>query len=185
MSTEVKAAKTGGLAGVTRGISTEIRISSNPSIFIHDTPGVFVPYVKDEKAMIGLAITGAMRTSIIDPIIQADYLLYRLNSMDNGGQKLYKKYLDHPTNNISELLKQVWQKELRPKQRGGGFNETGAAALWVDHWRQGYEGKVMLDELNAEGVYQTGKDTQEKLLDNFEMDFDAESKRWKKEDPFK
>lgn len=124
-----QSSKTGGLAGVTRGISTEIRVSTNPSVFIYDSPGVFVPYVKDEKAMISLAITGAMRTSIVDPIIQADYLLYRLNRMEKGGHRLYKKYIDHPTNDIEELLRNIWKNELKPKQRGGGLNETGAAAF--------------------------------------------------------
>lgn len=180
---EAKAAQTGGLAGVTRGISNEIRVSNNPSIFIFDTPGVFVPYVKDEQAMIALAITGAMRTSIIDPIIQADYLLYRLNLQEPDG-RLYKNYLPYPTNNIATLLKAIWLKELKPKQRGGGFNESGAAALWVDHWRQGYEGKVMLDLIETDVAYEKGREIQEKLLDRFDMDFDAESKRWKKPTAF-
>lgn len=187
---EEKAAKTGGLAGVTRGISTEIRISRNPSIFIFDTPGVFVPHVKDETTMIALAITGAMRTSIIDPIIQADYLLYRLNIQSPDG-KLYQKYLPEPTNNIRKLLKAIWAKELKPKQRksalsssiGGGVNEAGAAALWVDRWRQGHEGKVMLDDIGVDD-YLKVKDIQEKMLDRFDMDFDLEAKKWKKPTSF-
>lgn len=134
--------------------------------------------------MISLAITGAMRTSIVDPIIQADYLLYRLNRMEKGGHRLYKKYIDHPTNDIEELLRNIWKNELKPKQRGGGLNETGAAAFWVDHWRQGYEGKVMLDDLEQLQEYEKGKNIQERMLDEFSMDFDAESRRWKKTDPF-
>lgn len=177
---ETKAAQTGGLAGVTRGISNEIRISSNPSILILDTPGVFVPYVNEEKSMVALAVTGAMRTSIIDPIIQADYLLYRLNLQDPEG-KQYREYLPAPTNNIRNLLNAVWSKKLKSKQKGGGFNDVGAAAFWVDHWRQGYEGKLMLDNIEEYGA---STKIQEQLLDDFDMDFDEEAKRWKKRNVF-
>ena len=174
---EKKAAMTGGMAGITRGISNEIKISSTPPIYIFDTPGVFVPHVKDEQAMIALAITGAMRTSIVEPEIQADYLLYRLNLASPDG-KAYKEFLPHPTNNINTLLKAIWTTKIKPKQRGGGYNPTGAAAFWVDQWRQGKAGKVMLDSLE-ENAFETSSEKEEKLLDNFEMDFDNEARRWK------
>lgn len=168
---------TGGMAGVTRGISNEIKISSNPPIYIFDTPGVFVPHAKDEQTMIALAITGAMRTAIIEPEIQADYLLYRLNLAQPDG-KAYKDYLSYPTNNIGTLLKAIWTTKIKPKQRGGGYNPTGAAAFWVDQWRQGKAGKVMLDDLDGT-AYEDASEKEKQLLDNFDMDFDEEARRWK------
>lgn len=166
---------TGGMAGITRGISNEIKISTTPPIYIFDTPGVFVPHVKDEQSMIALAVTGAMRTSIVEPEIQADYLLYCLNLASSDG-KHYKEFLQYPTNNIQTLLRAVWTAKIKPKQRGGGYNPTGAAAFWVDQWRQGKAGKVMLDKLED---FETSTEKEEKLLDNFEMDFDNEARRWK------
>lgn len=174
-SIKKKAAMTGGQAGVTRGISNEIKISSTPPIYVFDTPGVFVPHVKDEQTMIALAITGAMRTSIVEPEVQADYLLYRLNLAHPNGSP-YSKYLPYPTNNIFTLLKAIWTKELKPKQKGGSFNPTGAAAFWVDQYRQGKAGKINLDSLEE---FDISVEREEKLLDNFEMDFDEEAKRWK------
>ncbi|KAF5099391.1 hypothetical protein D0Z00_001670 [Geotrichum galactomycetum] len=174
-SIKKKAAPTGGMAGVTRSISNEIKISSNPPIYIFDTPGVFVPHVKDERTMIALAITGAMRTSIVEPEIQADYLLYRLNLVHPDG-KPYRSFLPHPTNNIEELLEAIWKQKLKPKQRGGGYNPTGAAAFWVDQYRQGRAGKVSLDNLDE---FESASAIEEKLLDDFEMDFDEEARRWK------
>lgn len=177
-SIKKKAAVTGGVAGVTRGISNEIKISSNPPIYIFDTPGVFVPHVKDEQTMIALAVTGAMRTSIVEPEIQADYLLYRLNLASPDG-KFYRDFLPYPTNNINTLLKAIWTTTLKPKQKGGGYNPTGAAAFWVDRWRQGKAGKVLLDDIADDDAFTKTAEREEKLLDNFEMDFDDEARRWK------
>lgn len=177
-SSKKKAAMTGGVAGVTRGISNEIKISNTPPIYIFDTPGVFVPHVKDEPTMIALAITGAMRTSIIDPQIQADYLLYRLNLLSPDG-KHYKEYLDYPTNDVQKLLRAIWKKKMKSKQKTGGINVSGAASYWVEQWRQGRAGKVLLDDVTEDDAFSRTSDREEKLLDNFEMDFDQEARRWK------
>lgn len=42
----------------------------------------------------------------------------------------------------------------------------------------------MLDDLEQLQEYEKGKNIQERMLDEFSMDFDAESRRWKKTDPF-
>lgn len=127
--------------------------------------------------MIALAVTGAMRTSIVEPEIQADYLLYCLNLASPDG-KAYREYLPYPTNNIGTLLKAIWATTMKAKQKGGGYNPSGAAALWVDRWRQGKAGKVILDRLSEDAFTKT-TEKEEKLLDNFEMDFDEEARRWK------
>lgn len=134
-----KVARTGGQPGVTRSTSEVIRLSEDPDILVYDTPGVFLPTVKDNETMLSLALVGCVHTSFIDPIILADYLLYVLNLQNING-KLYKTYMDHPTNDIHELLHNIAIKrnKLRPD---GGFDEVGMANFWVDSWRQARDGR--------------------------------------------
>lgn len=129
-----KVARTGGQPGVTRNTSEIIRLSRDPNILVYDTPGVFLPSVKDSQTMLALGMAGCIHTSFIDPIIQADYLLYILNLQDPSGQ-LYANYLPHPTNNVHELL--YWIAKGRNKIRGGTFDELGMAIHFVNIWRQG------------------------------------------------
>ncbi|CAN3361902.1 mitochondrial GTPase 1 [Diutina catenulata] len=126
-----KVAKTGGQPGVTRATSEIIRVSKNPDVLVYDTPGVFLPTVKDSETMLSLGLVGCVPSSFIDPVIQADYLLYVLNLQDPSGAP-YREYLDHPTNNIDELLMAI------SKARGHrGYDEMGTAAHWVAQWTQG------------------------------------------------
>lgn len=134
-----KVARTGGQPGVTRSTSEVIRLSKDPDILVYDTPGVFLPTVKDSETMLSLALVGCVHNSFIDPIILADYLLYVLNLQKPNG-KCYQYYLNHPTNDIHELLYNIAKKrgKLRPD---GGYDELGMANFWVDTWRQAKDGR--------------------------------------------
>ncbi|ODV77901.1 P-loop containing nucleoside triphosphate hydrolase protein [Suhomyces tanzawaensis NRRL Y-17324] len=130
-----KVARTGGQPGVTKNTSEIIRLSKDPDILVHDTPGVFLPTVKDSETMLALSLVGCVHTSFIDPVIQADYLLYLLNLHDATGSK-YSEYMDHPTNLIDELLYNIASKrgQLGPD---GSYDELGTASHWVSLWKQG------------------------------------------------
>lgn len=129
-----KVARTGGQPGVTRNTSEIIRLSRDPDILVYDTPGVNLPTVKDLQTMLALGLVGCIHSSFVDPVIQADYLLYVLNLQ--GAHDRYREYLDRPTNNISELLFHI-AKTRKKLKADGSYDELGMASHWVGHWRQG------------------------------------------------
>jgi len=136
VSTKVrKVAKTGGQPGVTRSTSEIIRLSRDPELLVYDTPGVFLPTVKDNETMLALSLVGCVHTSFIDPVIQADYLLYLLNLQDPSGSR-YAEYMDHPTNSIDELLYHI-AKKRKVLKHDGSYDELGMANHWISLWKQG------------------------------------------------
>ncbi|EGW34326.1 uncharacterized protein SPAPADRAFT_59741 [Spathaspora passalidarum NRRL Y-27907] len=142
---QTKVAKVGGQPGVTRNTSEVIRICKNPDLFVYDTPGVFLPTVKDPETMLTLGLVGCVHESFIDPIILADYLLYLLNLQDPRGV-LYADFMDHPTNDIYELLHYI-AKARGVLQSDGAYDEVGIANFWVNMWKQGrnFDGRALFD----------------------------------------
>lgn len=134
-TTKRKVAHTGGQPGVTRSTSEIIRLSREPDILAYDTPGVFLPTVKDSETMLALTLAGCVHPSFIDPVIQADYLLYLLNLQEPSGC-LYSEYMDHPTNDIGELLFNIARKRNKLK-KDNDYDELGMAIHWTNLWRQG------------------------------------------------
>lgn len=134
-SKKKKVARTGGQPGVTRNTSEIIRLSRDPDLLVYDTPGVFLPTVKDSETMLALSLIGCIHESFVDPVIQADYLLYVLNLQKINGEA-YSEFMNHPTNNIHELLHSIAKKKgkLAPD---GSYDELGMAQHWTNTWRQG------------------------------------------------
>ncbi|THZ59594.1 GTPase [Aureobasidium pullulans] len=146
-----KAAHTGAQPGVTRKISTSVKIidstEDGEGVYLLDTPGVFIPYVPDAEAMLKLALCGNVKDTIIPPATLADYLLYRVNLID---PTLYKEYCP-PTNDIIELLNAIAHKTGRLQK--GGEPDTEAVALWmIQRWRNGLWGRFLLDEVSEGGL---------------------------------
>ena len=146
-----KAAKTGDQPGVTRSVSTSVKIidgtDGNEGVYLLDTPGVFVPYVPDADAMLKLAICGSVKDSIIPYTTMADYLLFHLNRVD---PTLYAKY-HSPTNEVSELLHAVAHSTGRLQK--GGTPDLDATAVWmIQRWRNGDFGKFVLDEVRMDAL---------------------------------
>ncbi|KAK6435818.1 Mitochondrial GTPase 1 [Oleoguttula sp. CCFEE 5521] len=150
-----KAAQTGDQPGVTRNIAKSgVKIidggtgdGGGGSVYLVDTPGVFIPYVPDAEAMLKLALCGSVKDTILPPTILADYLLYHLN-------KHYPKaYSDFspPTNDILALLSAI---AIRNGRLGkGAVPDLEAAALWmVQRWRDGRFGAFVLDDVTEEAV---------------------------------
>ncbi|ODV73601.1 putative GTPase MTG1 [Cyberlindnera jadinii NRRL Y-1542] len=150
-----KVARTGGQPGVTRATSSIIKVNEDPEIYLYDTPGVFLPKVDKTQTMIVMRLIGAVKPMVVDPVIQADYLLYLINLQD---WTLYKKYLKHPTNDIDELLRSVSKTIGKYNKRTKDYDETGTAIHWVDTFKQGKAGKISF-ELDA--VVSKGFDFQE------------------------
>ncbi|QPG73168.1 hypothetical protein FOA43_000474 [Brettanomyces nanus] len=112
-------ARVGSNAGITRSTSEIIRVSRDPEILLYDTPGVLLPQVKQIKTMLSLSLIGTVsKVNQADPVITADYMLYVMNLTDSSGKR-YGKYLDHPTNDIYELLGAMAKKNGNYKRFKG------------------------------------------------------------------
>lgn len=143
-------AQTGDTPGVTRSLSTPIRILGNPkvpesSVYVVDAPGVFYPYVSEPVDMVKLSLTRSVKVGLIPDDILADYLLYRVNLVDPS---LYARYSE-PTNEVNELLEAVARRIGRIGP-GGKLLVDAAATAFVDQWRKGNLGKFMLDDVSDE-----------------------------------
>ena len=152
-----KAAQTGAQPGITRAIGSGVKIIDRDeskgveSVYLVDTPGVFVPFVPDSEAMLKLALCGSVKDTIIPPVSLCDYLLYCINKQPNGPQ-LYANFC-LPTNDVQRFLEQVCQKTGRLAK--GGVPEVEAAALWIiQRWRQGHLGHFVLDDITPESLEQ-------------------------------
>ncbi|ODV94087.1 hypothetical protein PACTADRAFT_45309 [Pachysolen tannophilus NRRL Y-2460] len=170
---KTKVARTGFQPGITRATSEIIRICSKPEILLYDTPGVFLPTVKDSQTMLTLSLVGTVKPNLVDPVIVADYLLFLLNKQDPTGNS-YKKFLPHPTNDIDKLLVSIAKKigKYKKIKKTGEikYDEVGTAIYWVDRFRQGKESKCIFDS-----------DAIMKSLskENFEKNFQEELQRVK------
>jgi len=146
-----KAAHTGAQPGVTRKISTSVKIIDGDEtcegVYLLDTPGVFVPYVPDAEAMLKLALCGSVKDTIIPPTSLVDYLLFRINLLDSA---LYKQYCA-PTNDAHELLDAMARKTGR-LQKGGEADTEGTALWMIQRWRNGHLGHFVLDEITEEAL---------------------------------
>lgn len=177
MNEHHKVARTGGEPGVTRKVSNIVCISRQPDIYVYDSPGVFVPQTKDAETMLKMAIVGAVNKARVDPVIQADYLLYHLNKQSPDG-RTYKKYLSRPTNQIYKLLKAIAEKR-EVLRRDGTFDEKGMALSWLESWKKGYEGTLMFDDVSEDAYLKTVRGQREMYRD-FDLDIRQELHRNKR-----
>ncbi|KAK6461373.1 P-loop containing nucleoside triphosphate hydrolase protein [Scheffersomyces coipomensis] len=184
-----KVARTGGQPGVTKSTSEIIRLSKDPDILVYDTPGVFLPTVKNCETMLALSLVGCVHNSYIDPVIQADYLLYILNLQDPTGAP-YADYIDHPTNSIDELLLSI-AKYRNQLKADGTYDEMGTAQHWVSLWRQGrykkYRGLFDLEailEINGQELKSIFKEENERIqsmkVNEKILNLDSDSKHRKR-----
>ncbi|KAI8385110.1 Mitochondrial GTPase 1 [Nakaseomyces glabratus] len=129
-----KVARTGSEAGVTRSTSEVIRLmpttNNSSPIYLIDSPGVGLPgRLTNQNRMLTLSMCGAVKTSLIEPVIQADYLLYLMNLQNPlPGTEWYPKYKSEPTNDIYEVLRRLAKNKE-------SFDENVVATNWVNKWR--------------------------------------------------
>ncbi|KAI6083733.1 P-loop containing nucleoside triphosphate hydrolase protein [Hypoxylon rubiginosum] len=149
-----KAARTGAQPGVTRKLSTPVRVipedvpgGIDQGVFVVDTPGVFVPYVGDVESMLKLSLVGCVKDGLVPAETVADYLLFRLNLRDPG---LYAE-LCAPTNDVRQFLDGVAVRT--GKLLKGGVPSQEQAADWVvQQWRKGNLGRFGLDDVSEESL---------------------------------
>ncbi|ORY60607.1 P-loop containing nucleoside triphosphate hydrolase protein [Pseudomassariella vexata] len=154
-----KAAKTGAEPGVTRKLSTPVRVipedtaaGIDSGVFVTDTPGVFVPYVGDLDSMLKLSLVGCVKDGVVSTETIADYLLFHMNLRDPS---LYKEFCP-PTNNIFEFLDAVAIRTGK-LQKGGAPAQELAANWVIQQWRKGNLGRFSLDEVTEETLQNWAK----------------------------
>ncbi|EEH21670.1 hypothetical protein PABG_03886 [Paracoccidioides brasiliensis Pb03] len=144
MKRKNKVARTGADPGVTRRVGTGIKIieRSRGSVYVHDTPGVFVPYMPDSESMLKLGICGCLKHSIIPIITLADYLLYQINLHKPS---IYAKY-SPPTNDIVHFL-EAFAAKTGSLAKGGIPDMDIAADKMIHMFQNGKLGTFIMDDI--------------------------------------
>lgn len=109
-----KVARTGSQAGITRSTSEIIRISAKAKeniapIYLIDTPGIGVPgRVSNARRMLSLALCHSVKDTLVDPWVQADYLLYLMNLQMDKQFDWYPGCHTNATNDVDELISRLF-----------------------------------------------------------------------------
>ncbi|ORY90752.1 P-loop containing nucleoside triphosphate hydrolase protein [Leucosporidium creatinivorum] len=158
-----KAASTSSMPGHTRRLSTVIKISEKPPVYIYDTPGIMVPFLgrgtKGNEAALKLALTGGIKESLFEGDTVSEYLLWRLRmrcEMREEGyteEDLFKALalppgtpLDSPSLFLEALAKRL------SAMRKGGEPDTDFAGRWlIQAFREGKLGRWTLDSMGRGG----------------------------------
>lgn len=74
-----KAAAVGKSPGFTRSVMFKIKVCENPLVYLHDTPGILQPNIKDLHCGMKLALCNTVKDHLVGSAMIADYLLYTLN----------------------------------------------------------------------------------------------------------
>ncbi|KAI9723519.1 MAG: Mitochondrial GTPase [Chrysothrix sp. TS-e1954] len=161
-----KVARTGAEAGVTRSVGGLVKIIDgkelneglsdddmrSESVYVQDTPGVFMPYVSSPDAMLKLALCGCVGDGIIPADTLADYLLFHLN-LSSPGCYADLTGSNRPTNDVFELLRDLSARTGK-MGKGGTFDLEAASMRLIHQWRKGNVGRTMLNDVNEEVLEQ-------------------------------
>lgn len=145
------AAPVGAVAGITRSVQQQIKVSHNPLIYILDTPGVLSPKIENIETGLKLALCATTQDHLVGEEVIADYLLYWLNKNENFD---YVSYLncDEPTDDIRIVLaKAAIHRKASIKYRNfdGSYiyrpDMQGMAKNFINAYRTGVFGNTLLD----------------------------------------
>lgn len=144
-------AAVGGVAGITRAVQHQIKISHNPLVYVLDTPGVLSPIIRNVETGLKLAVCSTLQDHLVGEEIIADYLLYWLNKNNNFD---YVSYLncDVPTDDIRIALAKAAihrQSSIKYRDFSGSYiyrpDLQGMARNFINAYRTGVFGKTLLD----------------------------------------
>ena len=142
-----KAAETGPNPGVTKH-QDWIKLGSNVELL--DTPGILWPKIKDRETGLRLAITGAIKDSIVGTSHLSIYLIRILKrKRPDKLQKLYQLTLD----DLSLLPEDILQKIAENRgclKKGGVLDQPRAESLLLRDFRGGKLGRLSFDYPNAD-----------------------------------
>ncbi|ETW77993.1 hypothetical protein HETIRDRAFT_326144 [Heterobasidion irregulare TC 32-1] len=136
-----KALRTSAHPGLTRALSTRLKLSSDPLVYAFDTPGVMLPFFgrgeKGAERGVKLALIAGIKEGLYDIEALATYLLYRLNML-NSEAPAYLPLLPPatpPTVDIDAFLELLAQR-LGMLKKGGMSDVQRAAGWFVRWWRE-------------------------------------------------
>jgi len=145
------AAHVGAVAGITRAVQNQIKVSHDPLIYVLDTPGVLSPVIKNVETGLKLALCATLQDHLVGEEVIADYLLYWFNKHKNFE---YVSYLNcnEPTDDIRiALAKAAIHRQASIKYRNfdGAYiyrpDMQGMARNFLNAYRTGVFGRTLLD----------------------------------------
>ena len=137
-----KAAETGPAPGVTKH---QDWIKLGRDVELLDTPGILWPKIKDQETGLRLAITGAIKDSIVGTSQLNIYLIGILKQ--KLPDKLQKFYQLTPEN-LALFPEEILQKIAENRgclKRGGAIDQPRAESLVLRDFRQGKLGRLSFD----------------------------------------
>ncbi|XP_055677856.1 mitochondrial GTPase 1 [Lutzomyia longipalpis] len=147
------ASPVGAVPGITRTVLNRIKISSDPPIFVLDTPGILKPNVGNNETGLKLALCACLQDHLVGPVVIADYLLFRLN-LEGNFKYVEFMGMEKPSDNIIEVLAsgaKLLNKSLRMKTVMGEIvvrpDIETAAHHMLKAFRKGEFGPALLDKL--------------------------------------
>ncbi|KAI0631018.1 P-loop containing nucleoside triphosphate hydrolase protein [Trametes polyzona] len=133
-----KALRTSAQPGMTRVLSTRLKLSVAPLVYAYDSPGVMLPFLgkgdKGAERGVKLALIAGIKEGLYDTETLASYLLYRLNVLDPASPA-YLQLLPPgtpPLLDVQEFLEALAQRLCMLKR--GGIPDTARAAVWFIKW---------------------------------------------------
>ncbi|SCV72428.1 BQ2448_3965 [Microbotryum intermedium] len=158
-----KAASVSSAPGHTRRLSTFIKVSHNPPVYIHDTPGIMIPFfgkgTKGDEMALKLALTGGIKESLFEIETIGDYLVWRLKARCEdaiGGytkddlMKALNLPLETTLDSSSEFLLALADR-LKAVRKGGEPDLEFAARWLLLAFREGKLGRWTLDGMGRGG----------------------------------
>lgn len=114
---KTKRAVVGPLPGVTQDIAG-YKIANQPSIYVLDTPGVLVPSIPDIETGLKLALTGAVKDSVVGEERLAQYLLAVLNirKVPLHWDRLYNQKIKESLDGSSDSKENIFGDGLSRKR---------------------------------------------------------------------
>ena len=141
-----KAANTGPAPGVTKH-QDWIKLGNDVELL--DTPGILWPKIKDQETGLRLAITGAIKDSIVGTSLLSIYLLGILKR--KLPDKLVNLYQLTPED-LALFPEDILQKIAETRgclKKGGEIDQSRAESLLLRDFRQGKLGRLSFDFPNA------------------------------------
>ncbi|PPQ73748.1 hypothetical protein CVT26_011868 [Gymnopilus dilepis] len=136
-----KALQTSANPGMTRALSTRLKLSLDPLVYAYDSPGVMLPFLgrgaEGAERGVKLALIAGIKEGLYDMEALAAYLLYRLNVL-NPISPAYLKLLppgSSPTSDLEEFLT-LLARRMGMIRRGAEVDLARAAVFFVRWWRE-------------------------------------------------
>ncbi|KAF8882509.1 P-loop containing nucleoside triphosphate hydrolase protein [Gymnopilus junonius] len=136
-----KALQTSANPGMTRALSTRLKLSLDPLVYAYDSPGVMLPFLgrgaEGAERGVKLALIAGIKEGLYDTEALAAYLLYRLNALNpicNPSLLRAPPPGSSPTSDLENFLT-LLARRMGMIRRGAEVDLARAADYFVRWWR--------------------------------------------------